>query len=395
MRPPFSKPDTSPTPSVPAAILPGPSVPPSSAFSSATPEPRAAVPETPQPALRSFALILARCESAATLLGWRKEIYAGPKTPPRCRHPPPYGGRHPGCGARRAPGTGQMCPVIPLPDPVTHLVCTTPNQRRGTMCPASAPHYNRRMPADWNAGLYDASHAFVWEFGRDLLALLAPQPGERILDVGCGTGHLTAEIARSGAQVLGIDRSAAMIAQARDNFPGARVRNPGCLRAALPRRIRRHLLQCRAALGPAARSRRRRAWLARSNPAAAWSCEFGGHGNIQIFVEAAYRALGHLASKIPSASTPGITRASPNTPPSWNAAASRSPSPTSSTAPPRCRMASAAWRPGSACSAAASWSRSRPPTSRIPPPRRRIRRAPPAPRRQLVRRLPPPAHRRS
>ena len=58
------------------------------------------------------------------------------------------------------------------------------------------------MP-DWNAGLYDASHAFVWEFGRDLLALLDPKPGERILDIGCGTGHLTAEIAQSGAQVLG------------------------------------------------------------------------------------------------------------------------------------------------------------------------------------------------
>jgi hypothetical protein len=43
---------------------------------------------------------------------------------------------------------------------------------------------------DWNAGLYDAAHAFVWEFGRDLVALLAPQPGERILDAGCGTGHL-------------------------------------------------------------------------------------------------------------------------------------------------------------------------------------------------------------
>ena len=43
-------------------------------LTSATPDPRAAVPAAPQPALRSFALILARCESAATLLGWRKEI---------------------------------------------------------------------------------------------------------------------------------------------------------------------------------------------------------------------------------------------------------------------------------------------------------------------------------
>ena len=43
-------------------------------LTSSTPDPRSAVPETPQPALRSFALILARCESAATLLGWRREI---------------------------------------------------------------------------------------------------------------------------------------------------------------------------------------------------------------------------------------------------------------------------------------------------------------------------------
>jgi len=61
-------------------------------------------------------------------------------------------------------------------------------------------YYNGQMPPDWNAGLYDASHAFVWEFGRDLLALLAPQPGERILDAGCGTGHLTAGIAQAGAK---------------------------------------------------------------------------------------------------------------------------------------------------------------------------------------------------
>ena len=38
------------------------------------PDPRFVVPELPQPALRSFALIQARCESAATLLGWRKQI---------------------------------------------------------------------------------------------------------------------------------------------------------------------------------------------------------------------------------------------------------------------------------------------------------------------------------
>ena len=48
------------------------------------------------------------------------------------------------------------------------------------------------MPMNqWDAEAYDQKHAFVFEYGEDLLSLLAPQRGERILDVGCGTGHLT------------------------------------------------------------------------------------------------------------------------------------------------------------------------------------------------------------
>src|SRR5215472_2067425 len=71
----------------------------------------------------------------------------------------------------------------------------------------------------WNAELYQSNHAFVWQFGRDLLAMLLPQPAERILDVGCGTGQLTSEIAKSGAQVVGLDQSAEMVAAARENYP--------------------------------------------------------------------------------------------------------------------------------------------------------------------------------
>jgi 2-polyprenyl-3-methyl-5-hydroxy-6-metoxy-1,4-benzoquinol methylase len=84
------------------------------------------------------------------------------------------------------------------------------------------------MAVDWNAGLYDASHAFVWEFGRDLLALLALRAGERILHIGRGTGPLTAEIAAEGARVTGVDRS--MIALA-GRISGARVRRAGRLHA--------------------------------------------------------------------------------------------------------------------------------------------------------------------
>jgi trans-aconitate 2-methyltransferase len=74
----------------------------------------------------------------------------------------------------------------------------------------------------WNAGLYNASHSFVWKFGAALLELLEPKPGERILDLGCGTGALTAQIAAAGAEVVGIDGSPQMIDQARRSFPDLR-----------------------------------------------------------------------------------------------------------------------------------------------------------------------------
>ena len=55
--------------------------------------------------------------------------------------------------------------------------------------------------------------------GQRLIELLAPQPGEQILDVGCGLGGLTAEIAASGAQVTGLDHSAILLEQARLRYP--------------------------------------------------------------------------------------------------------------------------------------------------------------------------------
>lgn len=71
----------------------------------------------------------------------------------------------------------------------------------------------------WNTTLYEQNHAFVWQFGEDLLNLLAPQAGETILDLGCGTGQLTSQIAEAGATVIGIDRSTEMVQQAATNYP--------------------------------------------------------------------------------------------------------------------------------------------------------------------------------
>lgn len=74
-------------------------------------------------------------------------------------------------------------------------------------------------PAAWDAKLYNAKHDFVWKYGSDLVSLLNSQAGESILDLGCGTGHLTAQIAEAGAQVTGVDRSAEMVGAARAAYP--------------------------------------------------------------------------------------------------------------------------------------------------------------------------------
>ena len=66
----------------------------------------------------------------------------------------------------------------------------------------------------WNAADYARVGSFVAELGGAALDLLDPQPGERILDVGCGEGTLTKKIIERGATVLGVDNSAEMIAAA-------------------------------------------------------------------------------------------------------------------------------------------------------------------------------------
>jgi trans-aconitate methyltransferase len=71
----------------------------------------------------------------------------------------------------------------------------------------------------WDAQRYDERFGFVTRGGDSLVDLLAPQPGERILDLGCGTGELTATIAERGARVVGLDADDAMVDRARRRFP--------------------------------------------------------------------------------------------------------------------------------------------------------------------------------
>ncbi len=71
------------------------------------------------------------------------------------------------------------------------------------------------MPQTWNPETYSRDGAFVHELAGGVLEWLAAQPGERILDLGCGDGQLTQRIGAAGASVIGIDSSPAMVSAAR------------------------------------------------------------------------------------------------------------------------------------------------------------------------------------
>jgi SAM-dependent methyltransferase len=67
----------------------------------------------------------------------------------------------------------------------------------------------------WSPTDYAANAAFVPALGAAALELLAPKPGETILDLGCGDGVLTERIAAAGTKVIGVDASEEMIAAAK------------------------------------------------------------------------------------------------------------------------------------------------------------------------------------
>lgn len=81
----------------------------------------------------------------------------------------------------------------------------------------------------WDAAGYAAHAPFVPELGAPLVGLLAPQPGERILDIGCGDGTLTLALAEAGATVVGIDASPEMVAAAKARGLDARVADAAAL----------------------------------------------------------------------------------------------------------------------------------------------------------------------
>ena len=82
---------------------------------------------------------------------------------------------------------------------------------------------DRRVEQSWRADRYAEKARYVADLATPLLELLAPRPGERILDLGCGDGALTEKIVALGARVVGIDSSPDQIEAARARGIDARL----------------------------------------------------------------------------------------------------------------------------------------------------------------------------
>ena len=97
--------------------------------------------------------------------------------------------------------------------------------------------------SDWDAAKYHRISDPQLAWGRAVAARLSPVAGERILDLGCGTGRLTEEIACTpGIQVVGLDRSAAMLREAAGRrgqtpFPGGGGQSPAVAVPARPAQV--------------------------------------------------------------------------------------------------------------------------------------------------------------
>ncbi len=76
---------------------------------------------------------------------------------------------------------------------------------------------------EWDAAEYSRRSALQEAMAEEVLALLDLEGSERVLDVGCGDGKITAEIATRvpRGSVVGVDASEAMISFASGQFPSA------------------------------------------------------------------------------------------------------------------------------------------------------------------------------
>lgn len=148
----------------------------------------------------------------------------------------------------------------------------------------------------WDTQRYLDRHGFIIERGRALVDLLDPQAGERILDLGCGTGDIAATIAERDAQVVGVDASPAMIESARARFPALDFRVADA--ADLPFEAEFDAVFSHAVLHWVPHADDAARGIARTlKPGGRFVAEFGGHRNCEALETAFADALRRIARR--------------------------------------------------------------------------------------------------
>jgi trans-aconitate methyltransferase len=140
----------------------------------------------------------------------------------------------------------------------------------------------------WNPAQYDKNARFVSDLGMPVVALLAPQSGERILDLGCGDGALTIKLADFGCTLVGVDSSPEMVRAAKTLGLDAHIGDGQSLRFA----NEFDAVFSNAALHWMKYPERVIAGVWRAlRPGGRFVGEFGGYGNVDTIVRTLEAAL--------------------------------------------------------------------------------------------------------
>ena len=140
----------------------------------------------------------------------------------------------------------------------------------------------------WSSEIYSHNASFVPALGAGVVELLDPQPGERILDLGCGDGVLTKQLSDLGAEVVGVDSSENLVEAAKKLGIDARVVDGH----SLPFEAEFDAVFSNAALHWMRRPAEVVAGVRRAlRPGGRFVAEMGGHGNVAAITTALRAAL--------------------------------------------------------------------------------------------------------